>query len=43
MIRVAWTLRALENLEAIRTYIARGSERYAALHVERLFVAVNRL
>lgn len=43
MTRVAWTLRALENLEAIRTYIARSSERYAALHVERLFAAVDRL
>lgn len=43
MTRVAWTLRALENLEVIRTYIARSSERYAALHVERLFAAVDRL
>lgn len=43
MTRVLWTLRAIENLEAIRTYIARSSERYAALHVERLFEAADRL
>jgi plasmid stabilization system protein ParE len=43
MTRIVWTLRAVENLEAIRTYIARSSERYAALHVERLFAAVDRL
>jgi toxin ParE1/3/4 len=43
MTRVVWTLRAVENLEAIRAYVARSSERYAALHVERLFEAADRL
>lgn len=43
MTRVVWTLRAVENLEAILAYIARSSARYAALHVERLFAAADRL
>ena len=43
MTRVVWTRRAVENLEAIRTYIVRSSERYAALHAERLFAAADRL
>lgn len=43
MTRVVWTLRAIENIEAIRAYIARSSARYATLHVERLFAATDRL
>ena len=43
MTRVVWTLRAVENIEAIRGYIARSSPRYAALHAERLFAAADRL
>jgi len=43
MTRVVWTLRAVQNVEAIRAYIARSSPRYAALHVEQLFEAADRL
>ncbi len=43
MSRVVWTLRAVENVEAIRAYIERSSVRYAALHAERLFAAAERL
>ena len=43
MTRVLWTLRAVENIEEIKTHIARSSPRYAALHVERLFAAADHL
>ena len=43
MMRVVWTQRAIENLEAIQAYVARSSPRYAALHVERLFAAADHL
>ncbi len=43
MTRVIWTLQAVEDVEAIRAYVARDSERYAALLVERLVAAVSRL
>jgi toxin ParE1/3/4 len=41
--RVVWTLRAVENIEEIKAHIGRSSPRYAALHVERLFAAADRL
>jgi len=43
MMPVRWTPQALEDLEAIRAYVSRDSLRYAALLVERLFAAVDRL
>jgi plasmid stabilization system protein ParE len=43
MTTLRWTLQAVEDLEAIRAYVARDSEHYAALLVERLFAAVDRL
>ena len=43
MTRIVWTLRAVQNLEAIHAYIVRSSPRYAALHVELLFAAADRL
>jgi addiction module RelE/StbE family toxin len=43
MTPVRWTPQALEDLEAIRLYVARDSVQYAALLVERLFNAVDRL
>jgi len=43
MMPVRWTPQALEDLEAIRAYVSRDSVRYAALLVERLFAAVDRL
>ena len=43
MTPVRWTPQALEDLEAIRLYVARDSVQYAALLVERLFTAVDRL
>lgn len=36
-------LQAVEDLEAIQAYVARDSEHYAALLVERLFASVDRL
>jgi plasmid stabilization system protein ParE len=41
--RVIWTRQAVEDVEAIRSYVARDSERYAALLAERLVAAVERL
>lgn len=38
-----WTLQAVEDLEAIRVYIARDSEHFAVLLVERLVASVERL
>ena len=43
MTRVTWTRQAVEDVEAIKAYVARDSERYAALLVERLVAAVGRL
>jgi len=41
--RVIWTRQAVEDVEAIKAYVARDSERYAALLAERLVAAVGRL
>jgi addiction module RelE/StbE family toxin len=41
--RVVWTRQAVEDVESIRAYVARDSERYAALLAERLVAAVERL
>ena len=43
MTAVHWTPQAVEDLEAIREYVARDSEHYAALLVERLFASVDHL
>jgi toxin ParE1/3/4 len=43
MTPVQWTPQALEDLEAIREYVARDSAHYAALLVERLFASVDHL
>lgn len=43
MIRVVWTRQATEDVEAIKAYVARDSERYASLLAERLVAAVGRL
>lgn len=43
MTRVIWTLQAVEDIEAIKAYIARDSARYAELLVERLVAAVEHL
>ena len=43
MMRVIWTRQAVEDVEAIKTYVARDSLRYAALLVERIVGAVDRL
>ena len=43
MTRVRWTRQAVEDVEAIKVYVARDSERYATLLVERLVAAVGRL
>ena len=43
MTPVRWTPQALEDLEAIRAYVSRDSVPYAALLIERLFAAVDRL
>jgi plasmid stabilization system protein ParE len=43
MTTLRWTVQAVEDLEAVRVYVARDSEYYAALLVERLFASVERL
>jgi addiction module RelE/StbE family toxin len=40
---VEWSEQALEDVEEIRTFIARDSLRYAELVVDRIFEAVERL
>jgi toxin ParE1/3/4 len=41
--RVAWTRQAILDVEAIRNYISRDSQRYAAVVVDRIVKAVDRL
>ena len=41
--RLIWAPQAIEDVEAIRTYVARDSEQYANLLVERIVAAVDRL
>ena len=43
MKRVLWSPRSVEDLEAIRDHIAQDSPRYAALVVQRLVAATDRL
>lgn len=43
MTRVSWTREAVEDVEAIKAYVARDSVRYAALLAERIVAAVGRL
>ena len=43
MIRLIWSPQAVEDVEAIRSYVARDSEHYANLLVERIVAAVDRL
>jgi addiction module RelE/StbE family toxin len=41
--RILWSPQAVSDLESIRDYIARDSPRYAALVLQRLVAAVDRL
>jgi plasmid stabilization system protein ParE len=41
--RVIWTRQAIEDVEAIKAYVARDSVRYATLLAERIVAAVGRL
>ena len=43
MTPVTWAPQAIEDIEAIRTYVARDSAHYADLLVERIVAAVGRL
>ena len=43
MTRVIWAPQAIQDVEAIRAYVARDSARYADLVVERIIAAVGRL
>ena len=43
MTTLTWSPEALRDIEAIRTYVAQDSERYADLVVRRIFGAVERL
>lgn len=43
MTRIVWTLQAIEDVEAIRAYIARDSPHYAALMAERIVESVESL
>jgi plasmid stabilization system protein ParE len=39
--RIVWTLQAIEDVEAIQSYIARDSPNYAALLAERIVESVD--
>jgi len=41
--RVIWTRGAVEDVEAVKAYVARDSVRYATLLAERIVAAVDRL
>jgi toxin ParE1/3/4 len=41
--RIIWAPQAIEDVEAIRAYVARDSSHYADLVVERIVAAVARL
>ena len=43
MTRVIWTREAVEDVEAIKAYVARDSIRYATLLAERIVAVVGRL
>ena len=43
MTQITWSPEAIEDVEAIRAYVARDSPRYADLLVERLVSAAERL
>ena len=43
MTRIIWAPQAIEDIEAIRTFVARDSAHYADLLVERIVEAVDRL
>ena len=43
MTQIIWSPQAIEDVEAIRAYVARDSPRYADLLVERLVSAVEHL
>ena len=43
MTPVIWAPQAIEDVEAIRTYVARDSAHYADLLVQRIVAAVGRL
>ena len=43
MTRVLWAPQAIQDVEAIRAYVARDSAHYADLVVERIVAAVGRL
>ena len=43
MTKLRWSPQAVRDLEAIRDYIAADSPRYAALVIERIIAAVERL
>lgn len=43
MIKLRWTTQAVEDVEAIRKFIANDSDAYADLVVARLFEAVELL
>ena len=43
MTRVIWTRGAVEDVEAVKAYVARDSVRYATLLAERIVAAVDRL
>ena len=43
MTRVVWTRGAVEDVEAVKAYVARDSVRYATLLAERIVAAVDRL
>ena len=43
MAEIIWTEQALDDIDAIASYIARDSLYYAKIHTQRIFEAVRRL
>ena len=43
MTSIVWTHQALEDIESIHLFIARDSERYAAMMAERILDSIERL
>lgn len=41
--RIEWAARALDDLHEIRSFIARDSEKYAHIQVNRIQAAVSRV
>jgi toxin ParE1/3/4 len=43
MVNIKWTVQSLEDIENIALFIARDSEKYAKIQVQRFFLRVENL